>query len=248
MHHGHVSLPGAVLGRHGPFQQHQLPRAEPAAAVHVSRGPRARHPAGGGPPAAAGAAQGTAGRGVLGPQVAAAASGCAGMGARRAAWARLVPGTQVPKGRRSPLPVRQRCPGHPPTGAGSPRLARRPAPRCGSVPGAAGAEQVPRWPEAGWRRFPGVPPLALQGGRGGARTPAVGPGIRAGAYPGAERTWSRGTQVNRRRAPSGARDTNLSGLWGRCGWPQDPRDKARFPGTPPPPLGGHRRGRRARLR
>lgn len=62
MHHGHAGLPGAVLGRYGPFQQHQLPRAQPAAAVHVPRGPRARHPAGRGPPTAAGAAQGTAGR------------------------------------------------------------------------------------------------------------------------------------------------------------------------------------------
>ncbi|XP_073646765.1 FH1/FH2 domain-containing protein 3 isoform X8 [Tursiops truncatus] len=57
MHHGHAGLPGAVLGRYGPFQQHQLPRAQPAAAVHVPRGPRARYPAGRGPPAAAGATQ-----------------------------------------------------------------------------------------------------------------------------------------------------------------------------------------------
>lgn len=93
MHHGHAGLPGAVLGRHGPFQQHQLPRAQPAAAVHVSRGPSARHPAGRGPQAAAGAAQGTADRSRLGFLDAAPAAVRAGVGAQRAGC-----------GRRSPLP------------------------------------------------------------------------------------------------------------------------------------------------
>lgn len=102
MHHGHAGLPGAVLGRHGPFQQHQLPRAQPAAAVHVSRGPRSRHPAGRGPPAAAGAAQGTADRCQLGFLDAARAAGRAEVGTQRAGWGRRGPPGQAPKGRPPP--------------------------------------------------------------------------------------------------------------------------------------------------
>lgn len=66
--------------------------------------------------------------------------------------------------------------------------------------------------------------------------PAVGPGTWAGAEPGAERN----------RAP-GDSGLNLSGLWGRCGRPREPHDKALFLGdTASSSPAGHRGGCRLR--
>lgn len=61
MRHGHAGVPGTAAGWHRPFQQHQLPRAHPAAAVHVPGGHPPRHPAGRGAPSPPRPAEGTGG-------------------------------------------------------------------------------------------------------------------------------------------------------------------------------------------
>lgn len=98
--------------------------------------------------------------------------------ASRAPWAGL--GWARPQGTiargQIPLPVGQRGSGHPPVGAGPSGAGGKERPE----PGAGVAEQVPYQPEAGWRKLPGAAPLARPGGRGGARTRAVGLGPRAG--------------------------------------------------------------------
>lgn len=92
-----------------------------------------------------------------------------------------------------PLPVRQRGPGHPPAGAGSPGRERRRAPRSG--PERAGPSRCRAGRGRDGEDFPGAVPLARLGGRGGAPTPAVCLATWADAERGAERTRARGTQV-----------------------------------------------------
>lgn len=192
------------------------------------------------------------GAGGLGPRDAAPAAGRAGVGAPRASWAGRSRETSA-QGQTSPLSVRQR-------GPGARRLARvllgqrggqpRVPARSGGGGGGGGLGRTGAAPVGGgMEKVPHAAPFARPGGRGGARTPAVGPRTRAGAERRAERTRAPGGSGPSQRRPERRAGRNLSGLWGRCGRPCDPRDKARFPGTPLlPPLRGTAEGAARALR